>query len=358
MDHTEPDAIEPDPTVVRISSPADILGILPHRIGFHPRESLVVVCLEGSRRRDKLVMRVDLPRRRQEAEVANGLAARAEEAGATAAVVVCYTDAPRVRKERGLARSALVDALVDGLEGRGIGIVEALLVRRCRWWSYHCTDLACCPGSGSPVPRELTAAAGLYAAEAVAQGGVVLADRETLARSVEPSTHAVASAVREQSLETAFAALNEAGDRDGPCGPRALTLATFDRMARAWAERGRTPDPADAALLALGLHDTRTRDELMTLVLDHDPGVLVGLLTELARRTDDDLAAPLCTVLAWASYADGGGALAAVAAERALRGQPGYAMAQLVLDGLHQMVPASAIRDISAAVRADLRDTG
>ena len=35
--------------MVRISGPADILGVLPYRIGFHPSESLVVVCLEGPR---------------------------------------------------------------------------------------------------------------------------------------------------------------------------------------------------------------------------------------------------------------------------------------------------------------------
>ena len=35
-------------SVVRISAPADILGVLPYRIGFHPSESLVVVCLEES----------------------------------------------------------------------------------------------------------------------------------------------------------------------------------------------------------------------------------------------------------------------------------------------------------------------
>ena len=47
-------------TIVKISSPADILGVVPHRVGFHPAESIVVVCLHGPRRRDGLVMRLDL----------------------------------------------------------------------------------------------------------------------------------------------------------------------------------------------------------------------------------------------------------------------------------------------------------
>jgi hypothetical protein len=107
--------------------------------------------------------------------------------------------------------------------------------------------------------------------------------------------------------------------------------------------------------------DKRARDEVMTLVLDHEPSVLVALLTEIARRTDDVDAAPVCTVLAWAAYADGGGALAAVAAERALRACPGYAMAELLLEGLDRMVPPSRVRTVAAEVRAELaggRDRG
>lgn len=352
------DLIEPEPTVVRLSTPADILGVLPHRIGFQPAECVVVICLAGARSREQLVMRVDLPPRAQERDQARDLAERARHVEATSVVVVCYTDAPRSEHERGLARSGLVDALVTRLTKRGIGVLQALLVRRGRWWSYHCTDPTCCPGSGSPLPDRLTPAAGHYAAASVLSGGAVLADRGELVRSVEPSLHAVAGAAREQALCRAADSLTTAAEHDGPAGARELTLRTYGRLAAAWAERAIAPDADDAALMALGLHDTRTRDEVMTLVLDHDPGVLVGLLCDLARRTDDDVAAPVCTVLAWAAYADGAGALASVAADRALRASPGYSMAQLVLDGLARMVPPSAIRDISRDVRADLDEAG
>ena len=110
--------------------------------------------------------------------------------------------------------------------------------------------------------------------------------------------------------------------------------------------------------MTLGLHDTRTRDEVMTLVLDHDPAVLVALFSEMARRTDDIGAAPVCTVLAWAAYADGSGALASIAVDRALRCQPGYRMALLVLDGLNGMVSPSTVQRISRRVRADLAAGG
>ncbi|HEU4912743.1 MAG TPA: DUF4192 domain-containing protein [Actinomycetes bacterium] len=344
-------AAKPDPTVVRLSTPEDILGALPHRLGFHPRESLVVVCLEGPRRRDRLVMRADLPHPRHDHELVDDLVARAEHAGATAALVVCYTDAPC---GDGLARSDLVESLCERFVAHDVPVVEALLVRDGRWWSYHCDDPSCCPRSGTELATELTPAAGLFAAEAVARGDAVLADREALVASVEPSSHPVAAAVRAQARELAEDRAATAVEVGGEGALRSLTVGCARTLAQAWAAGHCTVDPADAALLALGMRDKLARDQVMTLVLDHQPEVLVGLFTAVAQLVDDPEAAPVCTVLAWAAYADGGGALAAAAAERALRAEPGYAMAELVLEGLAGMVPPSAIREVAADVRAGL----
>ena len=43
-----------------------------------------------------------------------------------------------------------------------------------------------------------------------------------------------------------------------------------------------------------------------------------------------------------------------VAAQRALRTEPDYLMAQLLLDGIGRMVPPSALLEVAAHVRADL----
>jgi hypothetical protein len=338
--------------VVRLSTPADILGVMPHRLGFHPRESLVVICLEGPRRRDRLVMRADLGPEEQDAAMTADLVARAAHVRASGAVVVCYTEAPS--SGPGLPRSGLVDALCAGFRADGIEVVEALLVSRGRWWSYRCRDEACCPRAGTPLPTELTAAAGRYAAESVLLGAAVLADREELARGIEPYGHPVAVAVREQAAATAGELLLAAVDAEGFDASCRVTVEVARRLASDWAAGSCQLDPVDAAVVSLGMLDKRARDEVMTLVLDHEPAVLVALLTEIARRTGDLDAAPVCTVLAWAAYADGGGALAAVAAERALRADPTYSMAQLVLDGLNRMVPPAAIRQVAADVRGDL----
>lgn len=337
---------------MKITTPADILGVLPLRLGFHPTESLVVVCLEGRRQRDRLVMRIDLAPPEHDEQLAREMADRALHAGASSVVVVCYTDAPA--DGDGLARSGLVDALVERSGANGMSVHEALLVRQGRWWSYHCTNPACCPPSGSPLPAELTGPASHYAAESVVHGRVVLADRATLVRSIEPPDSQVSQAVRAQAADAADESLLAVIARDGVGAAGGLAVSTLRRLAGDWAAGRRELTPEDAALVALGLRDRTARDEAMTLVLDHDEGLLIALLTDLVRRVDDLDAAPVCTVLAWAACAGGRGALAAVAAERALRAEPDYEMAHLVLEGLGRMVTPVDIREVSEQVRADL----
>lgn len=341
------------PTVVRVSGPADILGVLPYRLGFHPAESLVVVCLEGPRRRDRLVMRFDLPSVGVEPAAVAAVCDAVAQVGADGAVLVAYSDDEDGRAGL-LARQGFVEPVVDRLEDDGVEVVEALLVRGGRWWSYLCADPGCCPPDGTPVPEQPTAAATAYAAEAVVRGDVVLPGREHLERSVAPARNPVADAVRAQAAERAVADLAEACRTHGPAGARSRTVRLVRRLAAGWAAGNTALQPADAAVVLLGLRDKAARDEVCTLVLDEDPQVLVPLLSALARQADDADAAPVCAVLAWIAYAAGEGAVANVALDRALACEPGYRMALLLEDGLDRLVPPETIRAVTEQVRRDL----
>jgi hypothetical protein len=300
-------------------------------------------------------MRLDLPPAAEEALVAAEISQRVVHVGASAVVLVVYTGA-RSRPRRGrLARSALVGSLRHALDARHVDVQEALLVTDGRWWSYLCHDPVCCPTSGTPLPAEPTDATVRYAVEAVAQGEVVLSDRDALRRSVEPSDHAVARAVREQAALAAEQLLMSAGQGDaGSAGPRIVTTARLQALRRRWELGDRRLPSEDAAVVVLGLHDKTCRDAAMTAVLDDDAESLLDLLGALVRQADDLDAAPVCTVLGWVAYAAGNGALAAVAAERAVRCEPGYAMAELLLESMDRMVPPDYLRRISRAVRRDL----
>jgi hypothetical protein len=371
--------------VVKISGPADILGVLPHRLGFHPTESLVVVCLEGPRNRDRLVMRFDLPAEEHHGVLVDMVEQRIRAMKATGAVLVVYTEQSSSTEDpsgagtapirvvtgtgdvrpsrgggrlRGLPRELLVDLLTQRLGTSGIGVFEALLVHRGSWYSYHCADGRCCPAEGTPMAPEPTPAAARYAAEAVLLGNNVVPTRDDLRRTFEPSDHLVAVAARRQGAEAAGERLMTVADALGADGARDLVVATLLRLLDAWSDGETDIAQEDASLVAVGLHDKRTRDEVMTFVLDHDGPLLVAVFGGIARRAVEEDAAPICTVLAWAAYSDGGGALAMLAAERALACEPGYAMAELVLDGLSRMVPPDAVRAICREVRADLEGGG
>lgn len=349
------------PTVVKLSTPADILGMLPYRLGFVPTESLVVVCLEGPRRRDRLVMRVDLEAVEHDKQLADYVAAHVARAGANAAIIVCYT-AVDSEPDAGsgepltLPRRHLVDTVVDTLARRDIGVVEALLVSGQRWWSYHCSNPVCCPATGSDLPPELTAAAAHYAAEHVASGGVLLANREELERSVQPARNPVADAVRAQAADAAHVRMLVAFLSERPGAMCRLTVELLDEVAGLWSEGARELDANDAATLLAGLHDKRVRDHAMTLLLDYDHEMLLDLFTHLARAADDDAAAPVSTVVAWIAYASGNGGLANVAVERALTCDPDYTMAQLIEQGLASMIPPNQVLTVTRQVRDDLSD--
>jgi hypothetical protein len=334
-------------TVVRFSSPADLLGMLPYKFGFHPRESIVVFCLRGPRHRGGLTMRLDLPAPEHEALAAADLAARAVVDGADAAILVCYTDAEPPPGAR-LPREELIDTLIAELAERGITIIDALVTGRGRWWSYICIDPVCCPPDGAPLPGELTGPAGQYAAETVGRGQAVLASRAELAALIRPAGPEAAAGVNAQ-IEAALSG-----------APRAVatgcrqTLRLLRRLRSRYATGTAAVTDEDAARILLGLRDKTTRDHAVTLVLDPDAEALRGVLADVAHKAPDAFAAPVCTVLAWVAYEQGDGGLANVAIERALEVDPGYELAMLVDHALvHQMSP-SALREMTEGIRRDL----
>ena len=343
-------------TIVKISSPVDILGVVPHRIGFHPDESIVVICLHGARRRDGLVMRLDLAPIEHDDVVARDLATKTAHVKATSAVLVCYTE--QSGDADGLSRRHLIEALRGRLASHDIEVVEALLVQAGRWWSYLCDVPACCPPEGTELPASLTPAAAHYAAEVVADGGVVFTDRAELERSIRPPRNAVAEAVRAQAFDRAgpqVLATIQASGADALC---AETIDLLKSLVRRWVDGSRELTADEAALVILGLGIKAARDEAATLLLDTDRDVLLALLAALARHADFAAAAPICTVLAWVAYAHGHGALANVAVERALDSDPDYEMARLIEGAMGRMIEPTAIRAVTRDVRRDLRAAG
>lgn len=334
-----------DPITLTIKGPDEIVATLPYQLGYHPRDSAVVVALEG--RRLGPVARVDLPPGPVVPDgMVDAVLAPFRREGVERVVLVGYEDDED-------ASLPLLLALVEELERDRVEVVEVLVVRAGRVRSPVCS-LSCCPPEGRPVP-----AAGDVAAVAtyVALGSAPLAGRDEVDRRVAYDPLLPPPALRPRGVD----------GRD----PRRVTVD-------AWAEvLGRRPRdhgvPSSRSwvtrvgLAAVGLVDIAMRDALCAwlspgvlgrdavdpVVLsllerrmprwggmgdwsgrEGDPGerrALLDVLTAACRAVPDTpAAAALCTVTAHVAWQGGDGALARAGVDRALRLAPEYRLALLL----------------------------
>ena len=323
--------------VVRLTSQAQFVASLPEQLGYVPTESLVALCLHEPRGRIGLIMRFDLPTQRHEAALAQEVVARARHAGAARLALAVYTDEPGE-----LARLQLVDLVTD-LLGQ-VPVTEAVLIRRGVFWSYsYCDSQICCPAEGTPVGlADAASSVQLLRAERVLEGRTVLPSRAAIEALVAPSAFLAADAAAQRWL-AADEALAEAV---AECGLDPTRMRVLDRW-RAVLSRWRRP-PAfttdeEAATLSASLEDVIVRDEVAGMS-GWSGSPLLGLLEDLCRRTPPPYDAPICTLLAWVSYVQGGGALTTIALERALATDPAYRLALLLDDALRGQVPPAALR--------------
>lgn len=322
------------PAVARLSSPGEIVASLPSLCGFRPAESVVVLSLRGPRRRVGLTARLDLPPPAEQHPVAALLAERMAADGAGAVVVVICSETGR--------RGSLVDAVADACAARDVELQEALHVAADRWTSYRCRE-RCCPASGTPVSHG-TPALQLLEAQRTADGRAVLASRTELVRSVAPPVLLAAAAAQQRWEATAGRWLAHR-QSTGPEPSRERTLhhalCLLDQV-----DAGRSPDPDDLALLAVGVVDVHARDRVAGLLHERSDALL-SLLLQVVRVVAPPDDAPCCALLAWVAHARGDGALANVALDRALGSDPDHAMAGLLLEALQRGVTPDEVRSLT-----------
>lgn len=335
--------ITPEPPVVRIAEPAGLLSATPVLLGFHPRESIVVLGLRGERGRVGPVIRVDLPDRSKLDELAEYLADRLVR-HADRACVLCYSD-------RHHARAAL-RAVTRRLEAAGASVLEAMVVRHDR--AEFARDAS--GRTRRPVPLPLpddAVAQALNTANTLA-GRRVLADRDALQRSVEgpagPALPAARSAVR-----LARAGVDRRPEVIGSPTARATVLFGVGPVALASArheyDEAHRVTTTTAALLAIACTEVTARDAMIGVVVGDATGGWVPVLQSAVTALPDEVVAEICAVLAIAAYRSGDGALAQVSLDRCLRTRPHHTLAHLVLKALDEALPPATLAEL-----ADLAD--
>ncbi|MFJ5957940.1 DUF4192 domain-containing protein [Paenarthrobacter sp. NPDC092416] len=139
--------------MLSLHQPEDILGYIPHVLGYWPTDSLVAITMQG-----KVLgatLRVDLPDTRSK-RVLSRFAAHVrsyllEDDAADGVVLAVYTDRGWEDATVGEKTLPLLVALQEALDAADLAVRDAWLIGSKYWRSAFCPDGACCPFPGLPV---------------------------------------------------------------------------------------------------------------------------------------------------------------------------------------------------------------
>lgn len=134
-----------------VRGPEDILGFIPHSLGYWPADSLVAMTMQGKRL--GATLRIDLPGPETLADprdyartVRDYLLADRNADGALLAIFTNHGWMEPPGTYRGL-----LDALESCLDAEGLAVRDSWYVGDDYWRSANCTDTVCCPLPGVPV---------------------------------------------------------------------------------------------------------------------------------------------------------------------------------------------------------------
>ena len=327
---------QPD-LVVRAGSPAALLTLIPHLLGFVPETSLIVIGVAPPRDRIRVTLRYDLPDP-PEADLVADIAAHAvgvlRTQRLTAAVAVAYGPEPQV--------TPVANELQDAAWQAEIDLREFLRVHDGCYWSYMCRNEACCPAVGVPFEPDPQAA---QAAALIGAGTPVLVSRAAVAARVAPLGGIAAESMRQATrrAEQHIARLLAKVRKSARLGAArhmiaAEGLAAVGAMIARYRDGGRFTSDDEIARISVALRDLRVRDDAWARMDPAHSGAHQRLWIDVTRRAQPGHVAAPAALLAFVAWQSGDGALANVALDRALADDPRYSMATL----LRQVITAGA----------------
>jgi uncharacterized protein DUF4192 len=351
--HTNSQSVREVPRI-RLSSVAGFLAVVPHLLGFHPSQSMVVVGLDARRGRVVLAFRYDLPDPPDPArsqEITEHAIAVFKKRRIKTAIAAGYG--------AGTLVTPVAEPLRAGLRGAGIALRDLLRVQDGRYFSYLCTNPGCCPPdgvrfdvSGHPAVAALTAA-----------GMPARPDRASLAASLAPLTGPAAESMRraterallrtEELIASSWAPGNaptRAPESTPSPAPGSLwPVVEAGREAvrsaiRIYRRGGQITDHDQLAWLSVTVADLRVRDDAWARMDPRHRTEHQRLWTDVVRHACEPYVPAPASLLAFTAWQSGEGAVANVAIERALAADPEYSMAHLLGQALDAGLPPSAAR--------------
>ena len=291
----------PEPTVLRIREPGDILGLIPYLLGFHPTESLVAAFVR--QRRVVVTARVDLAAAADLEALVDQFDAVADQVDTRALVLIGYSADESVREMmRGLADLIPFD------------LVDVLAVSGDRWWSV-CCDGDCCPTEGRPYDIETHP----LAAEAVMAGISATGTRDDIrALTAGPP-------VGEQ--DRLSAAAQACADRTDHLSQRRRRRRVRQVVDRVLSTGG--PTETEAVEIAVLVRDIGVRDEVWARMTRQNAEAYVTLWRRVVAVSIWPYEAAPLAMLGWAGWLDGNGALLNCCIDRLEQVAPDYSLLEL-----------------------------
>jgi len=339
----------------RISGPAELLQAVPYLIGFHPTKSLVLVGL----RDERLVVtaRLDLSD-----AVLGGIphAAGAMMRGGSASfVAVIYDDIDEDEVYDGWADGfgpsvahwdVVYGALQVELRRLDAELRDVLVVSDDRWWSLTCDDFDCCPVDGRPLPDVPSS----FTTAAMVEGVVALPSRTALEDVLAPLPDAEREALDQAIGIAERVAVDETLSGQARRWELSVKRAMF-RAAREADQPGWAAPPDDVvARFGAALAVTALRDAVW-LAIDGERLDGRALWRDLGRRLPSPYDAPPLFLYGWASWRAGDGALAGIAADRAVASDPDYHAGDLLLAAVSSGVDPRQVPKLRVPRTADAK---
>ena len=310
----------PRTAVTTVRDSGELLAMIPYVLGFTPEDSLVVAALLGPRKRLGPCLRADLPTTADEAVTqARYLLSVIGSHGFDPVILVAFTADPE-------AAEAVMVPLGAGLARRHVTVIEALRADGARWWSYTCSEAACCRPEGVAYDPDSSR----IAAEAVLSGLQRAPTRESLRAQFDPVG---VSAQRAVAMECSRL---RRGSSTG--GQARLVVADVDRLVVQHLPAPDAMSVPDTALLLLAVQEVALRDAAWALMSRSNAAEHFALWRRLMRTAPDHLMAPAGALTGFAAWLDGHGVLAWHALDRLQAVAPDYSMGLLLKQILEENV--------------------
>lgn len=339
--------MRPNQPVSRINLPQDALAAVPHILGFHPQDSLVILLMQ-----DKQVvtaMRTDLPAVHQRRAVADNVVRAVRSHNATEVMFFVFGGGPVVETAEVLPHAELVAVLRQSMDSIEVHTAFTAWAESsasgARWCSYEDPDR----NGTLPDPNATE-----LAAASAAAGRVTYADRAELAAQVAP--------VDDEVLARRAAMLDGMPEWSvrNPDAPTALRLVR-DTIA-ASNERHAPLSDDEIVQLARALCNSWVRDACLSFAVGDMAEAAERLWLELTRGCPAPERANPAALLAYSAYARGNGPLASVALDQASFAHPGHRLSVLLGAALEAGMPPQKLTEFAlgtpSQVASDLIEEG